>query len=211
MQNSYELSDSALKFVGAAALSALAFFGVVYNRKTRSSLPLVRLSQNDEAISRALEEYTEFFRKVGADKDTIESILLEYDSAVAVCENLVATEREKLKQFSVTVPGISHFQNKGRIITKPHSSRYSELFREYKELFKTYPILGLQGWISGEEKWELTVEMIEQAQENCEEHHAKFLAVAEELLNESGLLNQKLESIFSEFKTLKKQISEMRS
>jgi hypothetical protein len=170
-----------------------------------------RIEQNDEAISRALEEYTEFFRKVGIDKDTIEAVLVEHDSAVTACENLVATEREKLRQFSATVPGITHFQNTKRSITKSRSSRYSELFQEYKELFKTYPILGLQGWISGEEKWELTVEMVEQAQANCEEHHAKFLAVAEELLHESGILNQKLEKIFSEFKELKKQISEMRS
>ena len=191
MQNSYEISDSTLKFVGAAALSALAFFGVIYNRQAQTTPSPATLSQNDEAISRALEEYTEFFRKVGIDKDIIEAVLVEHDSAVTACGNLVATEREKLRQFSATVPGITHFQNTKRSITKSRSSRYSELFQEYKELFKTYPILGLQGWISGEEKWELTVEMVEQAQANCEEHHAKFLAVAEELLHESGLVAQR--------------------
>ena len=166
-------------------------------------VPTQSLNQNNKVVTDALEEYVEFLRKVGADKEVIETVLREQDSDISVLEEQVALEKTKMRS-SVTVAGMTHFQNPPNTNKKPRSSRYSELLREYKELFNTYPVLGLERLTTDEAHTRLTLQLIEQAHANCEEHHAKFLEIAEELLSESGALIQRVKDIFREFKVLER-------
>ncbi|PJD91380.1 MAG: hypothetical protein CK424_07095 [Legionella sp.] len=202
---SYELPD--LKTMGifsAIAIPILTLFGVVYNRQSQSNTASsYLLDQNSKLVTDALEEYVEFLRKVDADKEIIEAVLREQDSDFSVLEEQVAIEKSKMKS-SVTVAGMTHFQNYPNASKKPRSSRYSELLREYKELFKTYPVLGLERLTTNEAQTSLTLQMVEQAHSNCEEHHAKFLGIAEELLSESGILMQSVKDVFREFKVLER-------
>ena len=195
---SYELSD--LKTMGifsAIAIPVLTLFGAIYNRRQSQSntVSLHLLGQNNKVVTDALEEYVKFLRKVDADKEVIETVFREQDSDLSVLEEQVALEKTKMKS-SVTIAGMTHFQNPLNTNKKPRSSRYSELLREYKELFKTYPVLGLERLTTDEAHTRLTLQLVEQAHANCEEHHAKFLEIAEELLSESGALIQRVKDIF---------------
>ena len=194
---SYELPD--LKTMGifsAIAIPILTLFGVVYNRQSQANTASsYLLDQNSKFVTDALEKYVECLRKVDVDKEIIETVLREQDSDLSVLEEQVALEIIKMRS-SVTVTGMTHFQNHPNTSKKPRSSRYSELLKEYKELFKTYPVLGLERLATNEAQTSLTLQMVEQAHENCEEHHAKFLGIAEELLSESGILIQRVKDIF---------------
>lgn len=199
---SYELPD--LKTMGifsAIAIPVLTFFGAIYNRGQSQSntVSLRLLGKNNKVVTDALEKYVEFLRKVDADKEVIETVLREQDSDLSAIEEQVALEKIKMRS-SVAFAGMTHFQNSPNASKKPRSSRYSELLREYKELFKTYPVLGLERLTTNETQTSLTLQMVEQAHANCEEHHAKFLGIAEELLSESGILVQRVKDIFREFK-----------
>ena len=184
------------------------FFQWISNRRNgyieiTNAVPSQSSNQNSKFVTDALEKYVEFLRKVDADKEIIETVLREQDSDLSVLEEQVALEITKMRS-SVTVTGMTHFQNHPNTNKKPRSSRYSELLKEYKELFKTYPVLGLERLATNEAQTSLTLQMVEQAHENCEEHHAKFLGIAEELLSESGILIQRVKDIFREFKVLER-------
>ena len=162
----------------AVAIPVLTFFGVMYNRQYQLNTASSHLlDQNDKVITDALEGYVEFLRKVNSDKEVIESVLCEHDSDLSALEEQVALEKTKIRS-TVTVMGMTHFQSHSNINNKPKSSRYSELLKEYRELFKTYPVLGLEQLTTDEAQSSLTLQMVEQAHANCEEHHARLLGIA---------------------------------
>ncbi len=161
------------------------------------------LDQNSKVVTDALEEYVEFLRKVNSDKEVIETVLREHNSSLSVFEEQIALEKTKTRS-TVTVTGMTHFQSSPNTSKKPGNSRYAELLKAYNELFKTYPVLGLERLTTDLAQSSLTLDMVDQAYANCEEHHARFLEIAEELLSESGVLIQQIKDIFREFKELQR-------
>jgi len=162
-----------------------------------------RLNQNTDAINRALEDYTEFLKKVKSDKNTVETVLREHESELSAC-------RQHFDSLRKPTTKISHFQKDEPTVPKSGDSRYSQLSKEYIELFKTYPVAEFHLWTTSAEKAGLTFQIVEQAHINYEEHHVRFLSIAEELLSESNLLHQEVKDMFEEYKDLEKQISIMR-
>ncbi len=190
---SYELPDlKTLGIFSAFAIPALTLFGQLYNRQSQSNTASLK---NRKVVTDALEEYVEFLRKVNSDKEVIETFLREHDSDLSALEEQIAVEKTKMRS-AVTVTGMTHCQSSPNTRKKPGSSRYSELLKVYNELFKTYPVLGLERLTTGLAQSSLTLEMVDQAYANCEEHHARFLEIAEELLSESGVLMQGMRDTF---------------
>ena len=194
---SYEVSDlKTLGIFGAIAIPALAIFGVVYNRRPQINITTLQQSnQNDESISRALDEYTDLIEKAKSDRDNIWQILSEYDAEFTAHMSCIAAEHPKLSTSKVIVPGVTHFQKKTNTMSKLECARFTQLLNHYRELAKTYPIDGFINWSTSEAEANLTLSMVEEAYANYEAHHEKLLSVAEELLTESGITVQRARNV----------------
>ena len=194
---SYEVSDiKTLGIFGAIAIPAFALFGVVYNRRPQINITTPQQSnQNDESIYRALDEYTDLIEKAKSDRDNILQILSEYDTEFTAHMSCIAAAHPKLRTSKVIVPGATHFQKKTDASSKLEHAKFVQLMKDYRELAKTYPIAVFLYWSTSEEEANLTLSMVEEAHANYEEHHEKLLAVAEELLTESGITVQRARNI----------------
>ena len=164
-------------------------------------------NQNDESISRALDEYTDLIEKAKSDRDNIWQILSEYDAEFTAHMSCIAAEHPKLSTSKVIVPGVTHFQKKTNTMSKLECARFTQLLNHYRELAKTYPIDGFINWSTSEAEANLTLSMVEEAYANYEAHHEKLLSVAEELLTESGITVQRARNVIKEIRERDKQVT----
>ena len=180
-------------------------------RNGYTSVPDTRIlslsNQNDESISRALDEYTDLIEKAKSDRDNIWQILSEYDTEFTAHMSCIAAAHPKLRTSKVIVPGATHFQKKTDASSKLEHAKFVQLMKDYRELAKTYPIAVFLYWSTSEEEANLTLSMVEEAHANYEEHHEKLLAVAKELLTESGITVHRARNTIREIKDLDEQIT----